>query len=109
MCLCVQAESFNDGYAVADGPDKVALANVDPDKQQYKVVARLLLHPNPSHRYTVDQALNDEFVWRLDSWNVYITLGCLNVDMVLRSCYPTLVLASSTSGFDYHSLTLCEY
>ena len=71
----MQVESFNDGYAVADGPDKVALANVVPDKQQYNVVARLLrglLHPNPSHRYTVDQALNDDFLYGDLTHGMYI-------------------------------------
>lgn len=50
---------------MADGPDRVTLAAVVQDTQQYKVVARLLrrlLHPNPAHRCTVDQALDDDFL-----------------------------------------------
>lgn len=41
------------------------LAYLIPDKQQHKVVARLLrglLYPNPACRPTVDEALNDDFL-----------------------------------------------
>lgn len=55
----VQAKRFYDGHAMPDSLDD--LAYIVADKQQYRVAARLLcglLHPNPSQRYTVDQALN---------------------------------------------------
>ena len=43
-----------------------SLAKVIPDKQQHNVVDRLLrglLHPDSTCRYTVDQALTDDFLY----------------------------------------------
>ena len=63
----LQAKDFDGGLAmpcVFEDPCDV-LAYLIPDKQQHKVVARLLrglLHPNPACRATVDQALNDDFL-----------------------------------------------
>ncbi|KAL3146806.1 Chk1 protein kinase [Trebouxia sp. C0009 RCD-2024] len=58
------ATSFIDGHAM---PEYAAsLANLILDMQQHKVVARLLrglLHPDSACRYTVDQALNDDFLY----------------------------------------------
>ena len=63
----LQAKDFDGGVAmpcVFEDPCD-PLAYLIPDKQQYKVVARLLrglLHPNPACRATVDQALSDDFL-----------------------------------------------
>ena len=58
QCQKLQAENFDVGHAILSGAND--LAELIPDKQQRKAVARLLrglLHPNPACRLTADEAL----------------------------------------------------
>ena len=55
--------NFDAGHAIPSGA--AVLARLVPDKQQHRIVARLLrslLHPDPACRPTVDEALDDDFL-----------------------------------------------
>ena len=68
----LQARSFDDGNAMPDYPENLAF--VIPDKQQHKMLVRLLrglLHPDAACRYTVDPALNEPFYIPSDSTHAF--------------------------------------